>query len=114
MLNTSFTENPFSPILFDVLTPLGFYVRTTEQYWQHIITAKHRSIADKLTEVKMTLGEPAEIHRSLMDDDVLLFYRPIKPGRWLCCVTRRLEWEGFLITAYLTDNIKEGEQIWRK
>ncbi len=29
-------------------------------------------------------------------------------------VTRRLNDEGFLITAYQTDAIKEGESIWHK
>ena len=30
---------------FEILTPLGFSVRTTEEYWQKLIT-KHPDIAD--------------------------------------------------------------------
>jgi hypothetical protein len=34
-------------------------------------------------------------------------------GRWVCAVVRHeKDVEGFLITAYLTDAIKEGEKIW--
>ncbi len=43
-----------------------------------------------------------------------LFYRLERPLRWLCAVAKRLNGEGFLITAYPTDAIKEGEQIWVK
>jgi hypothetical protein len=32
-------------------------------------------------------------------------------GRWLCAVVKQLTGEGFLITAYPTDAIKEGERI---
>jgi len=45
---------------------------------------------------------------------VYLFYRLERPKRWLCAVAKRLNGEGFLITAYPTDAIKEGEQIWVK
>ena len=31
---------------------------------------------------------------------------------WLCAVTKSLEIDGFIITAYITDKIKEGVKIW--
>jgi hypothetical protein len=73
-------------------------------------------MADRLEEVKQTLTEPDEIRQSLSDPTVLLFYRSdaSRRKRWTCAVSKRLESEGFLITAYLTDNIKEGERIWSK
>jgi hypothetical protein len=46
------------------------------------------------------------------DDQVYLFYKIQRPERWVCAVSRRTDSEGFLITAYPTDAIKEGEQIW--
>jgi hypothetical protein len=30
----------------------------------------------------------------------------------MCAVAKRLNGEGFLITAYVTDTIKEGEHLW--
>jgi len=60
------------------------------------------------------LRTPDEIRRSRSDPAVLLFYRLERPGRWICAVAKRLNDEGFPITTYPTDAIKEGERIWSK
>lgn len=99
--------------LFIVETPLKFTVRCTAQYWELIVTVKHPVMADKLELVKTALTDPDEIRQSKSDKNVLLFYRKDEK-RWVCAVTRRLNGEGFLITAYPTDAIKEGEQIWNR
>jgi hypothetical protein len=64
--------------------------------------------------VQDALQTPDEIRRSRSDPNVYLFYRLEFPGRWICAVAKRLNYEGFLVTTYPTDAIKEGEQIWRK
>ena len=51
---------------------------------------------------------------SRRDLRVCLFYRAAGPGRWTCAVVKRTNAEGFLITAYPTDAIKEGVEIWRR
>lgn len=38
--------------------------------------------------------------------------KPETPALWTSAVVRHTGQEGFLITAYPTDAIKEGEQIW--
>ena len=58
--------------------------------------------------------KPDEIRRSRSDPAALLFYRLERPGRWLYAVTKRLNDEGFLITTYPADGIKEGERIWNR
>jgi hypothetical protein len=63
-------------------------------------------------EVKEALKNPEEIRVSRSDPKVFLFYKAQHPGRWICAVTKKLNSEGFLITAYPTDAIKEGEHIW--
>jgi hypothetical protein len=98
--------------LFEILTPLGFKVRTSPDYWQKIIL-KHPDLADKLESVKQTLSNPDEIRRSSRDAQVLLFYLAGE-HRWVVAVARRADSEGYLITAYQTDAIKEGETIWHK
>ena len=98
---------------FDILTPLNFRVRTSDRYWQKLI-AKHPDIEVLETEVKQTLSSPDEIRQSSHDANVLLFYRTLREKRWVVAVSRRLGGEGFLITAYQTDAIKEGETLWRK
>ena len=99
-------------ILFEVATPLGFSVRTSTEYWQKILT-KHPDLVDRLELIKNALAAPDEIRRSSRDDAILLFYLT-NEKRWAVAVARRLNGDGFLITAYQTDAIKEGETIWHK
>ena len=98
---------------FEILTPLNFTVRTSEEYWQKLIV-KHPDIADLEAEVRQALNRPDEIRRSSRDPNLLLFYLTLKEKRWVVAVARRLNGDGFLITAYQTDAIKEGETLWRK
>lgn len=80
---------------------------------QHV---KHPDIADLEAEVRQTLNSPDEIRRSSRDPSLLLFYLTLKEKRWVVAVARRLNGDGFQITAYQTDaiTIKEGETLWHK
>ena len=71
-------------------------------------------MAGREANVKETLAHPEEVHLSRGDANVYLFYRTERPSRWVCVVAKRLNGEGFLITAYPTDVIKEGVRIWPK
>lgn len=101
-------------LLFEVMTPLEFTVRVSQRYWQFIVTVKHPIMAGEVAEVQLTLTEPDEVRRSRSDPAVYLFYRGQSPRRWTCAVARRLNGDGFLITAYPTDAIKAGERLWQK
>ena len=101
-------------ILFKARTPLGFTVRVTQSQWTVITTIKHPVMAGCEEEVRIVLQEPGEIRRSKNDANVYLFYRSRHTRRWVCAVTKREDGSGFLITAYPTDAIKEGERIWPK
>jgi hypothetical protein len=94
-------------------TPLGFSVRCSRAYWNFIVTHKHPVLSGQETGVRDALSDPDEIRRSRKDANVLLFYRGSSP-RWICAVIRRQNGEAFVITAYPTDAIKAGEQIWTK
>jgi len=98
---------------FEIITPLNFTVRTSEEYWEKLIV-KHPDIADLELEIQQALANPDEIRRSSRDPNVLLFYLVLKERRWVVAVARRLNSDEFLITAYQTDAIKEGETLWRK
>jgi hypothetical protein len=80
-------------IIFNIPTPIGFTVRESRTHWNLIATVKH------------------PLMKGL---NVYLFYRAQHPERWICAVVKRLNGEGFLITAYITDKIKEGNIIWKK
>jgi hypothetical protein len=99
-------------VLFEVLTPLDFWVRVTRQYWNMITTVKHPVMVGQESIVKDTLLRPIKIRLSRSDPSVYLFYRQERVGRWICAVAKRLNGEGFLITAYPTEAIKEGVPVW--
>lgn len=101
-----------SNLIFDVLTPLGFRVRVTHTYWELIVTVKHPVMAGREDDVRETLQHPDMVRQSKSDPDVYLFYRAERRGRWVCAVVKRLDGDGFLITTYPTDAVKEGVQIW--
>ena len=107
-------EAPAQDLFFEVSTPLGFSVRVMKAYWRRIVSIKHPTMAGQETTVQETLRQPEEIQVSRSDANVYLFYRTERPGRWVCAVAKRLNGEGFLITAYPTDARKEGTRIWPK
>ena len=79
-----------------------------------MIVEKHETIRGRESDVVGVLGDPSEIRRSRSDPNAFLFYRIERPERWLCVVAKRLNGEGFIITVYPTDAIKEGETVWRR
>lgn len=101
-------------ILFNVETPLGFRVRTTRRYWDFLVSQKHTVINGRENDAVEALRDPSEVRRSRSDPNAFLFYRIERPGRWLCVVAKRLNGDGFIITAYPADAIKEGETVWRR
>jgi hypothetical protein len=101
-------------LLFEVLTPLGFRVRVARPYWETLISLKHPVMAGREADVAETLRNPEQIRLSRTDSAVYLFYKSERLGRWICVVAKRLNGDGFLITTYPTDALKEGKQIWLK
>jgi len=98
--------------LFEVETPVGFRVRVSTRRWDVIVGEKHPVMRGREERIRFVLESPEEVRRSRHDANVFLFYVQEGPGRWICAVARRNEEDGFLITAYPTDVIKEGTKIW--
>ena len=101
-----------SEICFSLKTPLNIEVRTTVQYWEYLVTFKHPVMKSKADIVKSVLQIPDEIRQSKVDKDVFLYYKQF--DRLYCVVVKHAGTEGFLITAYPTDKVKEGDVIWTK
>jgi len=98
---------------FEVKAQSGKSIRTTRSHWELISKTKHPEIEGKEAEVKECLSNPVEIRKSSEDSDVYLYYLPYMTY-YICVVARHLNGEGFIITAYITDKIKEGESVWKK
>lgn len=99
-------------IFFIVKTPLNINVRTTVTYWSYLTTMKHPVMNGKEGIVQYVLREPSEIRQSKTDKEVYLYYKQF--DKLYCVVARHLGSEGFLITAYPTDKVKEGDAVWKK
>lgn len=72
-----------------------------------------KRMADELEHV---LHQPQLCRRSRSDDAVRLFYEFYEHttvgGKWLCIVVKYVEDDAFVVTAYLTDKPKAGEELW--
>ncbi len=62
---------------------------------------------EKINIVKEVLESPDEIRQSKTDKEVFLYYKRF--DKLYCVVVRHEKREGFIITAYPADKIKEGD-----
>lgn len=102
-----------SDTYFQVKAINGVVVRTTHAYWHKIISSKHPAMAGREEDVKLALQQPDEIRQSIRNESVLLYYRK-KDNYHTCVVVRILDREGFIITTYVTDRVKEGKSKWKR
>jgi len=71
---------------------------------------------DMAAEIERILHQPQLVRRSRSETAVRLFYafyaQTIVGGKWLCVVVKYAENDAFVVTAYLTDKPKAGEDLW--
>jgi len=100
-----------SDVYFEVNTPLGVKIRTTKDYWKKIISIKHPIIAKYEKQVKESLKRPTKIRKSKQDPSVHLYYKDLG-NIYVCVVCDHIDIKnGYIITAYLTTRIREGEKV---
>ncbi|MBI5789758.1 MAG: DUF4258 domain-containing protein [Candidatus Schekmanbacteria bacterium] len=99
-------------VYFEVVSKLGFKIRTTKHQWDLITLVKHPIIYGLEREVMDCLRHPAEVRLSQESNHVYLYYKRWTKY-WLCVVARHMDSEGFIITIYVTDKIKEGSIVWK-
>jgi len=92
----------------------GRKVRLTDERLAHIL--EHPEMKGMAAEVERVLRQPEFVRRSQTDKTVRLFYefyaQTIVGGKWLCVVVKYEENDAFVVTAYLTDKPKAGENLW--
>lgn len=63
-----------------------------------------------------TLERPERVVQSIADPQAWLYYRYYRATRvhdkYLCVVVKSRADDAFVVTAYLTDRIKRGGQVW--
>lgn len=76
---------------------------------------QHQEMAGMEEEVERTLHSPTEMRVSRSNSTVQLFYeyyaRTLVGGKWLCVVVKYPSDDAFVVTAYLTDQLKAGATI---
>ena len=92
----------------------GQAVRLTDERMAHIL--EHPEMIGMSMEIENVLTRPNTVRRSRSDGTVKLFYeyyaQTIVGGKWLCVVVKCLQDDAFVVTAYLTDKPKTGENLW--
>jgi hypothetical protein len=92
----------------------GRKVRLTGERLAHI--REHGEMNGLESKLATVLSQPQLVRRSRTDEAVRLFYefysQTILGGKWLCVVVKYVENDAFVVTAYLTDKPKAGEDLW--
>lgn len=91
----------------------GLQIRLTDERRQHILA--HPEMSEMEPAIAIALSNPEAVRRSNSDHTVHLYYRYHRNtavgDKWLCVVVKYLENDAFIITAYLTDKMKAGEEL---
>ncbi|WP_204138492.1 DUF4258 domain-containing protein [Halomicronema sp. CCY15110] len=92
----------------------GRQIRLTDERLTHIL--QHPEMVNMEAAIPAVLLHPAVVRQSRTDQTVSLYYlyqrATLVGDKWLCVVVKYLEADAFVITAYLTDKLKPGAQIW--
>ena len=97
-----------------IIDCFGHAVRLTDERLAHIL--EHAEMRGMEGEIERVLVSPKLVRRSRTDADVRLFYefyaQTVVGGKWLCVVVKYPQDDAFVVTAYLTDKPKAGEDLW--
>lgn len=95
----------------------GRSVRLTDERRAHIEN-EHPEMEGQIARIEATLLDPDLVVRSKVDTEVEQFYRyygdtPVG-GKHMCVIVKGGSAGPFVVTAYLTDTVKRGEELWRR
>ena len=92
----------------------GLSIRLTDERLAHI--HEHPEMARMDAAIDETLRQPDRVVQSFSDPQARLYYRfyfrTLVGGKYLCVVVKYVEDDAFVLTAYLTDRVKQGVPIW--
>ena len=92
----------------------GLEIRLTDERLGHIL--EHPEMVGMETAIEETLLQPTAVVQSLSDPEAHLYYRyyvgTMVGDKFLCVVVKVSADDAFVLTAYLTDRVKKGVQLW--
>ena len=94
----------------------GLAIRLTDDRLAHILD--HPEMAGMEPAIEEALLRPARVVECFSDPEARLYYRfyvGTQVGdKYLCVIVKVRDADAFPLTAYLTDKIKRGVQLWPK
>jgi hypothetical protein len=100
--------------MLDVTTPLEYRVVLTRDRWREIVRFKHPAVAQYKDRMRECLEDPDVIRASAKVPDVHIYYLRIG-GLFLCVVCAPGDGDRyFVVTAYLTKRLKQGDDLWTR
>lgn len=95
----------------------GVELRLTEERLAHMRDT-HPEVAENESLIAATLAAPEIVVQSGSDRDARLYYRRYRTDqvgeKHMCVLVKATGDSSFVLTAYFTDRIKNGEVLWRK
>ena len=92
----------------------GLPIRLTDERLAHIL--QHPEMVGLETAIEETLVQPDRVVQSLSDSQARLYHRGYAATqvgeKYLCVVVKIVGDDAFVVTAYLTDEVKRGVQLW--
>ncbi|MEW6746704.1 MAG: hypothetical protein AB1486_28515 [Planctomycetota bacterium] len=92
----------------------GRAIRLTDERLAHIL--EHPEMRGMERAIEETVSRPESVVQSFADPEAQLYYRlylgTIVGDKHLCVVVKVAASDAFVLTAYLTDRVKNGVRIW--
>jgi len=96
----------------DTFSKNGIPIRLPDERWAHIME-EHAELAEMREQVIAAVAEPERILAG--GDGELLAVKQVEDGKWIVVAYRKLEQDGFIITAFLTRrerSLIKRSQLW--
>jgi hypothetical protein len=92
----------------------GLAIRLTDERLAHIL--EHTEMVGHENALEETLAKPERVIESLSDPQARLYYRFYVGTRvgdkYVCVVVKIIENDAFVLTAYFTNKVRRGVQLW--
>ena len=103
-------------LIFLVVDQLKRTIRLTKERHQHIV--ERLEMTGQEDRIRETIALPDIVKVSRHDPHALCYYRwyeatPVTK-KHLLCIVKVLNHEGFVVTAFYTDRVKEGKTEWQR
>ena len=103
-------------LVSELVDHAGMSIRLSDERSRHILD--HPEMANLVSSIQLTLADPEHVVQSTSDENVRLYYRSERTTRFgpkfICVVVKVQVDDAFVVTAYLTDQVKRGASLWRR